>query len=256
MSSLLFTLFISLNIYAQKKAPVGTIWLRNNIYIDMLPVSNISYREYEYSLGKIYGFYMDSLERFASQLPYYGLTYRPTKWNNNIPANPDSQIYKITLPSAIGLNNWIDLKAYTYQFKYIYYPVVYVSREIAALFCLWRTYMVRINYANRETFLERNRYYRRITYRLPTSEEWNYAVEKFTSLRDLKFVTGKKQETLPKLKYYHNLFMLTPLSEIVSDSNIVKGPNWKNPTVSFTGSTQYKGPSDLIGFRCVCEVED
>lgn len=253
---LLFCCTSCLPLSAQKKAPPGTIWLHNNIYIDKKPVATVYYREYEYALGKLYRFQLDSLEKYVNELPYYGnklfLNFAKTK----MPANPDSAKFIISPTATTTWLNWVALRPYVYGPKYNHYPVVQVSKEIAAWFCRWRTAMVQMLYSNFENRSERNSHYRKIKYRLPTTDEWNYAVEKFSALRDIKFANAKKLEILPELKTGANTFLLTPLSELVGDSSIVKGRSWKYPNLSLTATTPYQGPTDWIGFRCVCEVED
>ncbi len=253
---LFFYVTTCINLSAQKKAPVGTIWLRDNVYIDQQPVATIHYREYEYALRKLYKFQLDSLEYYVQTLPYYGKKQILDFSKSNMPANPDSAQFIISPNATVNWPNWVALRPYVYGPKYNYYPVVQVSKEIAIKFCRWRTAMVQMLYSGLENRSERTRHYRKIKYRLPTAAEWNYAIEKFSLLKELRFVKADKGDILPELKKGFNNFLLAPLSELVSDSNIVKGRNWKNPELPFTASTAYIGPTDWIGFRCVCEVED
>lgn len=239
-----------------KESAYGTIWLRDNIYIDQHPAANIHYREYEYALRKLYKFQLDSLEQYVQALPYYGKRQILNFSKTNVPANPDSSQFMISPNATTSWPNWVAIRPYVYGPKYNYYPVVQVSKDIAIKFCRWRTAMVQMLYSAIENRSERNRHYRKITYRLPTADEWNYAIEKFTLLKELRFVKAGKGEILPELKKGFNNFLLAPISELVSDSSIIKGRNWKQPELPITASKIYNGPTDWIGFRCVCEVEE
>lgn len=243
--------------FAQKENPVGTIWLRDNLYIDATPLLNVHYREYEYYMRTFARFNLDTLQQIVAAAPYYG--YSVNKLIDTLTPNADSARYKINQTAPVTWNNWVDYKTYLNNPAYNFYPLINISHDLAIEFCKWRTAMVQLSYSAVASSREmREKHHKKIKYRLATKEEWEYALTKFKNSKELCELKPKRNETLPKVKAKKHCFTLANLSEIVAERTVVKGCNWKRTECKedLNATFESTAAADCITFRCVCEVED
>lgn len=221
--------------------PPGTAWLRDNIFIDETEVTNFSYLEFLYWLKR-------------KDVPQYYLMLPDTAcWNHSDIGNADKLIHEyLQAPGYRG------------------YPVIGISYKQAQEFCRWRTDRVNellyirannvklhpdSNYASRAP--------KKVKYRLPTKEEWEYAAsagldyctypmgyEKLTHynvpvnntleyhnyfLKDYRNCNASAEVNCPTVKVYsgksnrYGLYqMLGNVSELAADS-LLKGLNYTEP---------------------------
>jgi len=190
--------------------------------------------------------------------------------------------------AQIDSSKWLDKLAYNKPFVSYYhahpaykdYPVVNISHDAAVLFCEWLTNEYNSN---------PDRKFKRVTFRLPTEQEWSEAAQggdssatypwKGVELKDKKGVslcnyagtinsiTNKDSHTkavritASVKSYTPNNFGLYNMSgnaaEMLSDKNIVKGGSWLDTgdcmmiksKQSYDGSTK---PS--VGFRYFVDI--
>jgi len=274
----------------QKLTPPGTVWLKDNLFIDETEVTNFGWVEYMYSMGRI-------------DPAGYKTTFTDTAcW-----ARAD-----------IGFNTSNPLVTYYLRYPaYKEYPVVGVSYSQAVAFCEWRSRLsnvflylkdnknIKFNPDSVDSYAKRAP--QKIKFRLPTAEEWEYAAAAglnyrsypmgYESLTDSKgkpanntleyYILYSKTFTLsdtipatePTLPVYsgkpnrYGLYqMLGNVSELVADS-LVKGLNFSAPiysinreqtedetylintkTYNYKLSEKYTQPEPWIGFRCIAEV--
>jgi len=274
---------------AQKFTPPGTIWLRDNVFIDETEISNFSYMEFLYWLNR------------KNKSQYYLML-------------PDTQCW--TRSDIGSADKLISLYADHPAFRDR--PAVGISYQQAVEFCNWRSDRVNELLYIRENKLKfhpdsnfATRAPKKVKYRLPTKEEWEYAAA--AGLEYCIFPMGYESITNYNIPVnntleYHNYFLkdfraidkicnkaievgcptvdvysgkpnryglyqvMGNISELTADT-LVKGFNYSLPifniersetergsytmnslTYSYTISKKYKRPEPWIGFRCVCEV--
>ncbi len=246
-SLIIISFFNSLN--AQKKElddsnynPPGTIFLKENLYIDPIPVTNL---EYNFFLQSIKQFWSPKLNDSITNLPLYGIS---SDINSKMNLENASFYLKMSLDEKLKVADKLPLKEY---FRYPFhseYPVVYINKKQAEMYCLWRTNMVMISWAYKSrTLKERLNYPKRIRYRLPTQAELNYAINSFSTQEKL---TKTNEKSILKYRPRQNKlknFFNNNISEYVYDSKIPFGTNWR-------ATSEFPAENDYTGFRCVCEV--
>ncbi len=273
-----------------KSAPPGTVWLKDNLYIDVTEVTNENYREY-------------------------------TLWLNR---NSNIKVYKKALPDTLV---WRSKLAYNepyveYYFRHPTYnnhPVVGVSPKQLVDYCNWRSERAKEHFLlikgelteNDIINLDKREYVdsliklndKHLKYRLPTKKEWEFAAKantlnaifpwEGTSFLDTKakpkancFTSyGKSFYTAYSLQddfflrstdsYYPNDFGLYCMGgnvaemvykknpvEINNDTQledviILKGGSWMHASFHAMINIQdnYEGINSSTGFRCVCEYK-
>jgi hypothetical protein len=257
--ALLISLTIATNSFSQKKNPPGTILLKDNLFIDEIPICNVHYREYEYLLRQTLHFNLDSFEKFVSKLPYYKLDPAIFFKETNFPINTDSASFIIQDTIKNFWSNWIGYKSYLNHPRFNYFPVVNISPDVAAKFCKWRTLVVKMFYSMQKREKERKKLYNDIVYRLPTIDELELAKTKFSN--DKKFMFQPKAQsdslpTMPDQPQKKNYFRITRLNEIVTDKGFIRQIYW-DTTNNLMNESRLLANKDLnenITFRCVCEV--
>jgi len=273
-------LLITGNAAAQKEkiAPPGTIHLKDNIYIDKVPVSNNAYKEFLYSIQR---FWSQKTHESLNVLPNYGLRFIEGDINVHVTdrtgadvidsANlqPDDALYqqmKIAGNLIIDLATNLTMDYYGKAIQYGNNPVVYITHEQAAMFCKWRSDMVMLQYAiSANSQNQRKRYYSKVTYRLMTEDEWKYAYNQNAELllSDFGIRTDPNQKSFANyvpvdsrrkesaFNIYANNF-----AELLLEKKSMIGVLWNNNTQDSKNIvTKSYAPASNIGFRCVCEAE-
>lgn len=276
-----------------KKSPPGTVWLKENLYLDDTEIRNIDWLEYYFWMVRV----------------------EPAK-------------AKAVLPDSLC---WIRFDSLCLPFVYNYfrspeyynYPVVGITYAQALAYCQWRTdrvnEMLAIRYkevsiAASPPYNDMSKIKVRVKYRLPTKEEWEYAA--MGGVDTTLYPLGQKDYYFPindffpryghpasntksldiyspesKVKasidlsgivsngrpnYYGYYNMVGNVQELVADS-LVKGASFNHfapllvnintipptnkkaysvkPGYFKIGQTfRYEKPQAWLGFRCVAEV--
>jgi formylglycine-generating enzyme required for sulfatase activity len=140
-------------------------------------------------------------------------------------------------------------------------PVVFISYEQAMEYCAWRSKVVSKGFG------------RRVTYRLPTEQEWIEVARELLRI-DERGVLKDVEKTIRKLKGksgeykvlgledpkddVHNFF--DNVSEMMLEKGLAKGSNNLDVSTDLVKSVNqrlvYDKPNAYVGFRCVAEVEE
>lgn len=166
-----------------KNSPPGTIWLKDNLYIDITEISVIDYIEFQnYYIRK----YKDDSKQYEKVIPKGSLiTDYSLSYEDSIEINETGLIPK-------SIRNKIYL--YFHNPVFYYYPIINITYEQAVEYCEWRTNVVNLKY-----YLDDNPKIKwhpdstydfpiKVKYRLPTKEEWEYAAS--AGLNSEKFPLG------------------------------------------------------------------
>lgn len=258
--------------HVKVEIPPGTVWLRDNLFIDQHEIANEDYME------------------------FLGWLQRKNK-----------SMYLKMLPDTIV---WRDTSYFNEPFVHYYlkhsayatHPVVGVSLVQSSTYCAWRSDRVNEMMFVRDWKIKYHPdsvypFEKRVIYRLPIREEWEYAAQaglpyernpigydslyrKNGAIMDNLYSQGIVSFGVPMpvhsyWKNNYNLYhMLGNVSELTSDS-MIKGLNFltqpngesKVPDIRFQHEAdtlaniyttksymRYKKPASWLGFRCVCEV--
>ncbi len=163
----------------------------------------------------------------------------------------DSVAIKKLLPDTS--NYWYANPAHRHQ------PIVLISYEQAVDYCAWRSQLVS------------ERTGRKITYRLPTANEWRDIAKELMATdlknieKDLAFMKKiiKNDSThyillnrdKPKARVYD---LFGNVSEMTLDKGVAMGANnveLSEPEANLTSGFSYHAPNLYLGFRCVAEIE-
>jgi hypothetical protein len=229
--------------------PPLTIKLNDSIFIDVAPVDNLMYSEF---LTHLKFFWTERIHDSIKKMPNFGVTKDMAyKVFENIPNNNQLWVSQ-KIPPNLMVNNSINSNDYLEHPKYSFYPAVNISKEQAALYCKWRTDVVKLNWAlNTKNLKKRRKNPLDFIYRLPTKKELLTAISKFgysnsTHKKDLMPLSPYR--TKYKSRYNKALFYKDRISEFVLDS-LPFGSNWRK-------KESFNTPNDYTGFRCVCYVKD
>ena len=209
------------------ETPPGTIFLKDNLFIDKTPVTNIMFLEYltvkdiirKKGFNSFSDFHKSTDEKFDKLII----------------------LYPSYLETLNQKDSFLTKKNYFENTKYEYFPVLRITKEQAMDFCKWRTEMVLYSWVNKNKTINYN-----INYRLPQEAEMNLAKEYFSQRNKFEFHYGKNP-TKFKTDKNVNSFIIYNISEFTISENIF-GNNWKN-----NSPTEF--PNEITGFRCVCEIQ-
>ncbi len=238
--------------------PPGTVWLKENIFIDTKEVSNIDYREFLYSIKKEYG---KNSDKYKKLLP------DTTVWTSENKYNTPFVEFYFRHPA------------------YNYYPVVGISYEQAVEYCKWRSKTVNLFYylKNHNIKYSVDKNYSNIDipevyrYTLPTKEILT-EIEAIKMDEDVIKKIKKKNSVeynykIPNDTNFHNPFVFTALvsayypnklglyntlgnvAEMSSTKGIAKGGAYihTKEEIESTKEFSYSKPERWLGFRCICK---
>ena len=219
----LFIFFFLGKLHAQNSRtdliPPGTIHLKNKIFIDKTPVTNLMFLEYLAFKG------------LAADLGYNTFQeYLNSRKVGEFPIKPIIAYPNVVL-EGYSKDVFLKRKGYFSETEYASYAVLNLSIKDARDFCSWRTAMVAHLYKNE------NIRFSNLQYRLATIAQLNFAKRKYQSI-------VKAEPSRKKLSNYHlpkkpESFMVLPIHEYSLDSVVFQ--------------SQLKAA--YTGFRCVCELD-
>ncbi len=228
--------------------PPGTILVKDNIYIDRVPVTNGMYNEF---LNNIENYWSLKKHDRMQNYPRFKLSkdtvFQPWTGNTRLYMEAVFQNPKEVLDKRLRLGN------YSKNPVFNYHPAVGLSKSQAELFCLWRSDLANAVYAMRsKSENKRNQYPYKVTYRLPTEEEMLAAENELKTRERLRYYQNDifsaivVDNTFMELQENGNLVIME-LKEI--GKNNIYRPLFNTPL-------QYYTAAELkTGFRCICEVD-
>lgn len=245
--------------FKPKMNPPGTVWLRDSLFIDVAPVKNVDYKEFE-SFVQIA--YSKELRDSLKNIPSYGIDMNCFQSYMRL-CGPDKQMAaKMKVPVNAPLSWAMNMNEYYNSPHFRHYPVLHISFIQAQAFCEWRTDMVMLLFAvSSKNEKQRTKYYTRVRYRMPTIEEWEYAMEKFKEnvYTNMAVYAGERCATIEAVPQKKNLeFVYIPhnIAEMTTTEKTAVGLSWRDAdtTDNYSKTVSYAGPRDWLGFRCVCEI--
>lgn len=227
----------------EKYSPPGTVKIGNQFFMDETEITNTSWKEYVFWIGRIYG--------------------------------NDSKMYASVLPDTTVWEEPFQSQYYNHS-SYRNYPVVGISWQQAKDYCTWRSERVMEQNAIFKAKYPNRVYPSKITYRLPSRKEWEEIAMAEYSDKTLKSLNHKYKNsaranyksttnsldtiscTAPVYQYWPNKYgvyqLLGNVSEMIDEQGVAKGGSWNDLEVNVNTQATYTHPSKNIGFRCVCEV--
>ena len=243
-----------------KKAPPGTVWLKDSLYIDVEPVTNAAYRDF---LRFIETGYSPKTKDTLYKIPSYGVDLQGIfKYMKKVGVDK-TYLKQMTPPREVRLSWKMQLSDYFENPLYDRFPVVFVTYKMAKEFCEWRTLITMLNYASlSKNPKQRSKYYTKIRYRLPTVDEMTYALTKFKDniYANYKIFADIETFTMPaypqKKKKLEFVYFPRNVAEYTTQENVAFGLSWfdRDTTETYIKTVTYSRPSDWLGFRCVCEI--
>jgi hypothetical protein len=245
--------------FKMKESPPGTVWLKDSVFIDVNPVKNIDYKEF---LSFMQVAYSKELRDSFKNIPPYGISMENFRTYMRLCGIDKDLASKMKIPYEMTLSWSMNMDEYLNSPTYKNFPVVNASYNQAIMYCQWRTDMVMLFYsANSKNEKQRRKYYKKIRYRLPTPEEWAYAMVKFgnNTFTNQAVYAGEKCATIEAVPQKKNLdFVYIPynVAELTNTDKLAVGMSWKDKdtTTNYSKTVEYFGPRDWLGFRCVCEI--
>ena len=263
----------------QRTPPPGTVYLKDNLFIDKSPISNAAYKEF---LFAVQNFWSLQTHEAISTLPLYGLRlnenagsiYITDKKGNvlldSANTKPDALLYagmKISDKLVVDQATNLTMEYYGRASYYNQFPVVYITYEQAEMFCKWRSDWVMLHYAiDSKSSSDRKKYYSKVTYRLISEDEWKYAFDNKAEIMLSDFGTRNagSQHTYVNYKNINsrssddnfNIYANNFAELLIAKKSMI-GVLWDDATQSNTQIvTKSYAPASNAGFRCICEVEE
>ena len=190
---------------APADAPLGTLQVTTDLYIDQSPVTNAMYREYQ---------------------DYFRASSRD--------AGAPTRLSESTIDGAV------DFTTYSTHPRYDKLPVLWRSLKDARDYCNWRTvmYKLRSNLSNRD-LRNHQKLYKKIVYRLPTYDELILASMTYYRKKRIRETREKSPLALEGKEFSLSDLRFHNISEMTSDGRLF-GSNWKkefrqNPPTEYIG---------------------
>ena len=244
---------VKLTVDSLKLSPPGTVWVKDNIYIDQFPVTNADYTEFLLTVG---AYYNPKIHDTIQKMPAYKVNWKKLS-EYFFSIEPDEDYLKrldLDYYSPLSWTNDSNLQFSYYDDEYYSnFPVINITYEQAKEYCKWRSDMVLLSYAiNISKKKKRDVLYTKFNFRLPKFDEWKSAYDIFEIKNEpfTKPVTGEDSES----EYFH--YSPGNVSEMLDVKGQAVGLSWKDildPTKPIS-PVQYQKPGDWLGFRCVCEI--
>lgn len=238
-------IFISFSVSAQKllEIPPGTIKVNDTLFIDKAPVDNLMYAEFIDNVEELWTYTLsDSLKSLELEnIDKSLLTSSLDKTQNKAIFN------RVTIAQDIQLPKKVDIYSYFNYPQYKHNPVIGISKDLAQLFCQWRSDMVNLRWSTE--LKEGDPQYYKIKYRLPTPNEYRLA-KKYFSDKDSFLVINEKSPLKIDLEELHkeDKFILSKNPEFTSTKQHFKDEPIKSEKTFHTEER-------FIFFRCICEVQ-
>ena len=242
--SLIITL-LSLAVHSQRlwEVPPGTVKINDSLFIDKAPIDNLMYREFTDKVKVLWNYKLhDSLRSLELREMDESLFY------HSLDTSENKEIYeRAIIAKNLKLPNRVKMYDYFNQPEYRYKPVTGISKDLAQLFCQWRTDMVNLRWSM-EVKNSDHSYYK-IKYRLPSPEEYQKAKSIFLKREKLVLISEDSplEVDLKTLRNTDN-FIFFNTSEFTAGNT-----NFKEN--SFKSEQDNSSDDEYIFFRCICEVE-
>ncbi|OFX46394.1 MAG: hypothetical protein A2046_13795 [Bacteroidetes bacterium GWA2_30_7] len=244
---------IKLTIDSLKLSPPGTVWVKDNIYIDQFPVTNADYTEF---LLTVSAYYNPKIHDTIQKIKPYNVNWKKLS-EYFFSIEPDDEYMKKLEQEYYSPLSWTSDSSLQFSYYddeyYSNYPIINISYEQAKEYCKWRTDMVLLSYAiNVGNKKKRDVFYTKFAYRLPKFDDWKSAYDLFEIENEpfTKPVSGEDSES----EYFH--YSHGNVSEMLDEKGKAVGLSWKDmlDVPKLINPIQYQKPSDWLGFRCVCEI--
>ncbi len=242
-----------------KIAPPGTVRLNDSVYIDVNPIKNIDYREFISFLNSSYS---KTVRDSMDNIPLYGIDVEEFRKFMRLGGKDTELLTRMRIRLDQILSWAMNLEEYLNNPKYNDYPVVFVSYNQANEYAMWRTRIVMFLWAvEAKNEKQREKYYTKVRYRLPTIEEWEEAMNKFgkntiTNKAVFPHTIACTFPAVPQKRKLDFYYIPGNVAEMTSVENVAVGLSWRDMDDSgdYTKRIDYFGPRDWLGFRCVCEI--
>ncbi|CAN5415220.1 hypothetical protein BH09BAC1_BH09BAC1_09110 [soil metagenome] len=263
-----FGLLIAFVPAKKKSNPPGTIYFRDNLFMDAEPIDNIGYLEFLYSTSH---YDRDCMLAYVNAMDNGQLLWVDDckKYFDEhcklSESETDSLVRFRSFPFAYCYFNdtsFLEGDVYLKHPAFYSYPFVGADYEEAKNYCEWRTAMVKILYHVSYSAQERPiKAYSNFEYRLPTYDELVTFAKQFETMGKVVKPEENSTDTLwcprlsvskkPKEAAFSNIYEYTRSEDslfYVMESDT--GLTFSNQVDETMIGKRYKG------FRCVCEIKD
>lgn len=233
-------------------APPGTQWLRDSLYLDKTEVTVFAWGRYMTWIAQTFGDKSLEYER----------------------AQPNEKVWRYYFESESSAMSFG--YRYLYDPQYAEFPIVGISHQQAQNYCAWRTAITLLNFERQYNPLgAATRYEIQLYYRLPTFEEWRYAVRQTSkapmSYRHWADATQRVANIPDSLNHpiippftwdsfdgqanIHGFrHLIGNVAEMLADTLGLAGGSWQHPIKDALPDLllPYEGQRAWSGFRCLC----
>ena len=217
--------FCILNAQSDIVIPPGTIKIKDSLFIDKSPVTNMMFSEYLLMRARVEHQGYSTFSEFAKDAT-----------ERNEPIKNEAQLYpSFSLIDFYSNQEDLKYRPYVMDSKYRHHPILNVTKQQASDFCKWRTEMV-IYLWNTEKYAS-NILSDKISYRLATKNELTHAYTFFSNSNSVLVF----EKSIFKIKQQKETseFLMFPITEMTLSDQL------------FNDHSNYK----FMGFRCVCEIK-
>ncbi|WP_405199160.1 SUMF1/EgtB/PvdO family nonheme iron enzyme [Christiangramia sp. LLG6405-1] len=239
-------IFISFSINAQRilEVPPGTIKINDTLFIDKAPIDNLMYSEFTDNVQRLWTYILsDSLKSLELENIDKSLLI------NSLDKNQNKEIFnKITVAQNVQLPENVSLYNYFNHPQYNYHPVIGISKDLAQIFCQWRTDMVNLRWSTE--IKNGDPKYKKIKYRIPTTQEYRLAKDYFSDNNKLLMINKFSPLKIDLKDLRDNeSFILFENPEFSSTDQY-----FRNDSIKIEETNQ-QHTDNLVFFRCICEVQ-